>query len=91
MYAGPTEFFKRDYTFEGFKAHIKLYDTFLEESLLKANTYLIGHNFYSTFLKQNGAKISNLRCDTTLVRQNYPKFAYNDDTWSKLLAIFLAK
>ena len=91
LYAGPTEFFKRDYTFEGFKAHIKLYDTFLEESLLKANTYLIGHNFYSTFLKQNGAKISNLRCDTTLVRQNYPKFAYNDDTWSKLLAIFLAK
>ena len=70
LYAGPIEFFKRDYTFEGFKAHIQLYDTFLKENQLKANTYLIGHNFYSTFLKQNGAKISNKRCDTTLVPQN---------------------
>jgi hypothetical protein len=90
IYAGPTEFFVRDYGPIGFDKHIRLYDTFIKENEVKAKNYLIGHNFYSTFLKQNGAKISEFHCDTTLVRKNTLEIAFNDDTWSKLLAIFLA-
>lgn len=90
LYAGPTKFFVRDYGPIGFDKHIRLYDTFVKENEVKAKKYLIGHNFYSTFLKQNGAKISEFQCDTTLVRKNTLEMAFNDDTWSKLLAIFLA-
>lgn len=89
IYAGPTEFFVRDYDPILFEEHIKLYDVFLKQDEIKAKEYLIGHNFYSTFLKQKGAKISDFRCDTTLIRNNTLEKAYNDDTWSKLLAIFL--
>ena len=60
LYAGPYEYFKKDYTFEGFLAHIKLYDTYLKESELKANTYLIITVRFWSKMGQN----SNKRCDT---------------------------
>jgi hypothetical protein len=90
LYAGPTSHFIKDYNSESLQKHIQLFDEYYKENEVKAKSYLIGHNFYGTFLQHSGAEIQHFGCDSTLVRDNNLGISANfDDTWAKLLEIYL--
>ena len=90
LYAGPTSHFIKDYNAESLQKHIELFDEYYKENEVKAKSYLIGHNFYSTFLQHIGAKIQHFDCDSTLVRENSLNISENfDDTWGELLKLYL--
>ena len=74
----------------GFSIFSKVEIEYYTENEVKAKSYLIGHNFYSTFLQHIGAKIQHFDCDSTLVRENSLNISENfDDTWGELLKLYL--
>ena len=90
MYAGLTSDFIKDYNAHSIKNHIELFNKFYAENEVKAKSYLIGHNFYSTFLQHIGANINYCGCDSTLIREAQLKISDNvDDTWGKMLQKYL--
>ena len=90
LYAGLTSDFIKDYNAHSIKNHIELFNKFYAENEVKAKSYLIGHNFYSTFLQHIGANINYCGCDSTLIREAQLKISDNfDDTWGKMLQKYL--
>ena len=69
--------------------YIDLFMHYYKKDPTTAYTYLIGHNIYTTYMQNQLCTVSNIDFDTTLVRKHNEEFAFDDDTWAKLLKLHI--